>query len=150
MLTARLLQSAALLGVVLAGACGGSGDGGARLSRDELAERAGAICARHFAAIERLARGRTRDLDSARFLSEVGERFRELAVDLSELEPPEDLEARFRSTVVNIGRLGDDLDRAAKRARSGDAQGMNTILQAANNPAIERFFREQGIAECTS
>jgi hypothetical protein len=156
--TERVMRAGALVGVVLAGACGGSGDENSRLSRDEFVQRAGEICARQFAAIGRLeerldptreesAEG---DLDSARFLSEVAARFRELALDLSELEPPADLDARFRATVIRIERLGDDLDRAAKRARAGDTQGMNAVLQAANNPQIESFFKDEGIEECTS
>ena len=141
-----------LLALLFVAACGGSDDddGGARLSHHELVEHAGEICERHFDVIARLQQEAGSDLGVfSRELPRVADEFRSLALDLSALVPPRELEARYRDTIRAIEALAVDLDRAAARARAGDARGMNEVLQQSQHGRqIERFFTENDFDRC--
>jgi hypothetical protein len=140
-----------LLALLLVAACGGSEDDRAgRLSHHELVERAGEICERHFDVIARLQQEAGSDLGAfSRELPRVADEFRSLALDLSALVPPRELEARYRDTIRAIEALAGDLDRAAARARAGDARGMNEVLQQSEHGRqIERFFSENDFDRC--
>lgn len=145
------MRWATLLALFFLAACGGSDDDGdGRLTHDELVERAGEICERHFDVIERLQREAGSGLRAvARELPRAADEFRELALDLSALVPPEELEGRYRETILAIEALAGDLDRAAARARAGDAVGMNQVLQQSpHGERIERFFSENDFDRC--
>jgi hypothetical protein len=145
----------ALIAMLLAG-CGSDG-GGERLSGDELADRANEICAEHLGAVNRLERGLAAGDeggpildDFARILPQIADEFRELANGLRELTPPEELEEEYGLTLDRIGRVADQLDRAAEQARSGNRTEFNAVLQeSAAAEATERFFRENGFDDCT-
>jgi hypothetical protein len=139
-----------LLALFFLAACGGSDDDGGRLSHDELVVGAGEICERRFAAMGRLAQGSGGDLKAlARELPRIADEFRALALDLTELVPPYELEAPYRNTIRRIEALAGDLDRAAARAQSGDARAMNEVLQRSpHGERIERFFAANGFDRC--
>lgn len=146
----------ALFLIFLAG-CGS--DEAEPLSRSELVDRAGEICAEHLGAIERLERGigltddaeGGRNLaDFGRVLPQVADEFRTLADDLGELEPPEALQQDYDLTLARIERLADELDRAADEARAGDARGFQAVLgESAAAESTQRFFRDNGFEECS-
>jgi ABC-type transporter Mla subunit MlaD len=143
----------ALTAMLLAG-CGSNGE---RFSRDELVDRANEICSEHVDAIDQLEEGLdpTDDQgdqvlgDFARVLPQIADEFRELADDLRDLRPPEDLEEEYTLTLDRIDRVADELDRAAEEAEAGDREGFNAVLQeSAAAETTQRFFRENGFEEC--
>jgi hypothetical protein len=146
---------ALVLAAMLLAGCGSDG-GDERLSSDELTDRANEICSEHLGAVNRLERGlaagdEDRPVldDFARILPQIADEFRELAAGLRELTPPEELEEEYGLTLDRIGRVADQLDRAADEARRGNRQEFNAVLQeSAAAEATERFFRENDFDEC--
>lgn len=119
---------ALLLVLALAGGCGSSGE--KRLSKEEFARQADAICRRTnrvtqpaatpttMPGLARLAERSVPPLDRA---------LRELRA----LRPPEDEDAIVRAWLRQLRRLRADAVRIRDRARANDAKGVQTVALAA-------------------
>jgi hypothetical protein len=137
----------ALLVVVAAG-CGSGGE--KRLSRDEYAQRADAVCRRtnrltqppgdvsSMAALARFADRTLKPLDRA-------------LADLRALRPPEDEQTTVDAWLRQLARLRDDAVRIRDRARANDARGVSTVALAATrrNERFKELATQLGMTVCS-
>jgi hypothetical protein len=138
---------ALLLVLALAGGCGSSGE--KRLSREEFAQRADAVCRRTnrltqpatppttMPGLARLAERSVPPLDRALH-------------ELRALRPPEDEEATVRAWLRQLGLLRADAVRIRDRAQENDAKGVQTVAGAAQrvNDRFHRLATRLGMHVC--
>jgi hypothetical protein len=129
-------------------ACGG-GDGGDRLSRQELVAEANAICERFDTRIAGLEAPQSQE-EVEQLAAEAVTIFEEAIDGIRELEPPEELEERYDEWV----RLSEEqLERARSlrdAAAEGDVQEVQRLL-AETNPSEARadeLATELGLTTC--
>ena len=134
--------------LALAAGCGSSGE--KRLSREEYATRADAVC--------RTYNSGTRGLGtptSMRALARVAGwslPFLDRALrDLRRLRPPKDEEAVTRRWLRQLSLLRGDVVRIRDRARANDANGVRAVVPAATtrNESFSRLAAELGMTVCS-
>ena len=121
----------------LASGCGSGGEH--RLSKDEYARRADAVCRRYNAATRGLGSPQTMPAlarVAARSLPFLDRALR----DLRALRPPEDEEAMARAWLRQLALLRSDVVRIRNRARANDARGVRAVVPTATR-RNERFIR---------
>ena len=120
-------------------ACSGCGSGvDERLSRDEYASRADAVCRRYNAATRGFGSPQTMPAlagAAARTLPVLDTAIR----DLRALKAPEDEEATARRWLRQLTLLRGDVVRIRNRARANDARGVQSVVPAATE-RNERFL----------
>lgn len=119
---------ALLLVLALAGGCGSSGE--KRLTKEEFARRADAVCRR----TNRLTQPATtpRTMPGLARLAERSVPPLDRALrELRALRPPEEEEPTVRAWLRQLGRLRADAVRIRERAQANDAKGVQTVALAA-------------------
>lgn len=118
----------ALVVVLALAACGGGG--GNRLSKNEYAARANAICARFNRQVGGF--GGAADLKALARLSERTLPALDAATrKLRALRPPKDEEARANEWLALLERLHGDVVRIRDRARANDLRGVQRVVPGA-------------------
>jgi len=117
-----------VLAIVVAAGCGGGG--GKRLSRDQYASKADAICRTYNAQAKLLV--------APRNLSELGKAFDkalplfETAIkDLHKLEPPKSEQASADQWLAQVENLKNDLAEIRDKAKGNDEQGFQATFRKA-------------------
>ena len=137
----------ALLIVVAAG-CGSGGE--KRLSREEYANRADAVCRR----TNRLTQS-PGDISSmpalARFADRTLKPLDRALADLRALRPPEDEQATVDAWLRQLARLRADAVQIRDRARANDARGVSTVALAATrrNDRFKELATQLGMSVCS-
>ena len=139
---------ALLLVLALVSGCGSSGE--KRLSREEFAQRADAVCRRtnrvtQPATTPKTMAGLARLAD--RSLPPLDRAIRELTA----LRPPADEEATVRAWLRQLRRLRADVTRIRTRANANDAKGVQALAVAAQqvNDRFHELATRLGMQVCS-
>jgi hypothetical protein len=137
-----------LLTVVVAAGCGGNA-GGKRLTREEYAQKADAICAKY--------NEQTRKLQNPTSLSELAKvaddtlPILDSAVsDLRKLKPPSDEQPTADQWLGQIENLKGDLQEIRDKAKSNDMQGVQAVVPKAtqHNAKANQLATQLGMNTC--
>src|SRR5919202_4619813 len=141
----RKFGLALLITVLVAGCGGGSG----RLSKEEYAKRADAVCARYNAKLKALSRptsiGALPDyVDKALPLARNGDE------ELSALKPPKDEERTAKEWLDQNDSVVGSMERLRDAAKKGDRAGIQTALNEATsaNRTANGLARQLGLKVC--
>jgi hypothetical protein len=132
--------------------CSGCGSGGGeRLSKEEYARRADAVCRRYNAATRGFGSPQTMPAlasVAARSLPFLDRAIRALRA----LKPPEDEEPTARAWLRQLTLLRGDIVCIRDRARANDAGGVQAIVPAATdrNDRFMHLAADLGMAVCSS
>ena len=144
----RCAVTALSLVIVVTAGCGSGGE--KRLSKEEYARRADAVCRRYNEATRAFGTPR-----SMRALARVANRslpFLDRAIrDLRALKPPKDEEHVARTWLRQLSRLRGDVVRIRDRARANDARGVRTVVPAATrrNERFTELATQLGMTVCS-
>ena len=130
-------------------ACGGGGDGGDSLSREELIEQGDAICTEYESRVDEVDQPQNSE-DVARFVDEVKPVVEEGTDKLDELTPPEELEDDYDEW-IELSRTGTaSLDELKAAAAESDDTRVEEIIQDLGDDAAEadRIAQEIGFQKC--
>ena len=140
-----LVVSAALV----AAACGG--DGGDRLSREELVSEADTICAEYEGELDRLAAPESiedfqRLVQDARPIVEGG------IEELRALEPPEELEEQYEEWISRNEENLDAIDELEAAVTERDEQRVQEVIQELdrNEREADELAADIGLDDCAS
>jgi hypothetical protein len=138
------------LTIVLA-ACSGCGSGGDdRLSKDEYAKRADAVC-RHYNAATR-GFGAPQTMPALARVTARSLPFLDTAIrDLRALKPPGEEDATARAWVRQLVLLRGELVHMRDRARANDARGVRAVVPAATrrNERFGQLAARLGMSVCS-
>jgi hypothetical protein len=142
----RRLLALALSGLVVT-ACG---DGRGRLSSDEYAKRADAICARYARAIQGLGQPKTLD-ELAAFTDRAVPIAQKAVDDASNLRPPQDEQKLADRWNAENQKVVDAIKRLGAAARKNDQNGAKAALAAGDtaNTNANGLGRQLGMDACT-
>ena len=124
--------STLVLAVVLLGGCGGDGSSGQRLTREQYASQADAVCTKYKAKTNSLSRPATLS-DLAKVADQVLPLLRDARGELRRLRPPQNEEVTAQAWLDAFDLLIDDVKNIRDKAKSGDTAG----VQTAAGPALE-------------
>jgi hypothetical protein len=142
----RALTALSVL-LALAAGCGNSGEN--RLSKEEYARRADAVCRRYNEGTRALGWPKTMPA-----LAKVAGRslpFLDRAIrDLRALKPPQDEDATARGWLRQLSLLRRDVVRIRNRARVNDARGVRAVVPAATrrNERFSALATQLGMTVC--
>jgi hypothetical protein len=141
---------AGLLLLAVAG-CGGGGGGSDRLTREELAKKADAICTEYESKVDALKDPQS-FAELAAYAHSAHRALSDGLSDLRELEPPTDLESRYDSWVGAGDRALARIDELQKAAVKKDQLQIQKLVAAANREDNEsdRLATELGMVECAN
>ena len=142
-------------------ACGGGGSG-KRLTKAELIEHGDAICTgyrkKNVALQRRAPRQAPTDptasdatvRKSGPILAQLADNLRGARDDLSGLNPPKSVEARWKKLMGQYGEIASNLDDAAEAAAEVDRQALINAYQRALrvNSALQAFEVDYGFQVC--
>jgi hypothetical protein len=134
--------------LLLAG-CGGGGDGGERLSKDEWIEEADAICARADEEVGALTEPSTLD-EIPEFTESASEISREALADLRALQPPEEDQATVDEMLDLVEQqieLGEQIGEAARDGDQEEVQRLAAEAEPLEGEANEKA-RQYGLEDC--
>ena len=134
--------------VVVAGGCGSGGE--KRLSKDEYAKRADAVCSRTNRLTE--PSGDVSSMPAlARFADRTLKPLDRALRDLRRLRPPEDEQATVDTWLRQLAQLRADAVRIRDRARANDARGVSTVALAATkrNERFKALASRLGMRVCS-
>ena len=136
----------ALVVVALAAGCGG---GGGRLSKDEYAKRADAICTKYNAKLKALARP-TRISDLPAYVDRALPLARKGDDELRGLKPPKDEEQTAKEWLDQNDSVVGSMERLRDAAKKGDRAGIQTALNEATsaNRTANGLARQLGLKVC--
>jgi protein-tyrosine-phosphatase len=120
-----------LLAIALAAGCGGSSGGGQRLTREQYAAKADAICSKYKQKTDALARPATLS-DLADVSDQVLPLLHGARGELRALRPPQSEEATANAWVDEFDVIIDDVEKIHDAAKKNDAEA----VQAAARPAL--------------
>jgi hypothetical protein len=135
-----------LLAVVLLAGCGG---GSKRLSKEEYASKADAICAKY--------NQQTKALQNPTSLSELGDvADKTLPIldnalkDLRKLKPPTDEQATADQWLKQVENLKGDLQEIRDKAKANDMQGVQKVVPKAtqHNSLSNQLATRLGLSVC--
>jgi len=138
-----------LLALVLVAGCGGSG--GKRLTKEEYASKADAICAKY--------NGEVKKLDNPQNLSELARVADETLpildnaiTDLKKLNPPAAEQAKADQWLSQVEKLADDLTEIRDRAKDKNMQAVQAVVPKAeeHNRRSNALATELGMSVCNS
>jgi len=137
-------------GAILLGGCGGGGGGGGvRLTKDEYAAKANALCAGFKGASDAFWSATT----SAEITAELDKLVpieQKLVTDLKKLNPPADEEATAKKAIAlgeEVTSSEEELSAALKKGDMTKAQKMIPPLSSKGNQA-DALFRQLGAKKC--
>jgi hypothetical protein len=134
--------------LALSPGCGSSGE--KRLSKEEYARRADAVCRRYNAATRGF--GSPQSMPALAQLADRSLPFLDRAIrDLRALKPPEDEARTARTWLRQLTLLRGDVVRIRDRARANDANGVRAVVPAATrrNERFARVAAELGMTVCS-
>jgi len=120
-----------LLAFVLAAGCGSSGSNGQRLTRDQYAAKADAVCSKYKQKTDALSRPATLS-DVAELSGQVLPLLHDARGELRALRPPENEEATAKAWLDEFDLIIDDVEKIRDAAKKNDA----AAVQAAATPAL--------------
>jgi hypothetical protein len=120
-----------VLAIVLAAGCGGGGSSGQRLTRDQYAAKADAICSKYKQKTDALSRPSTLS-DLADVSDQVLPLLHDAKGELGDLRPPEDEETTANAWLDQFDVIIGDVEKIRDAAKKGDTAG----VQAAAAPAL--------------
>jgi len=138
-----------LLALVLVAGCGGGG--GKRLTKEEYASKADAICAKY--------NGEVKKLDNPQNLSELARVADETLpildnaiTDLKKLNPPAAEQAKADQWLSQVEKLADDLTEIRDRAKDKNMQAVQAVVPKAeeHNRRSNALATELGMSVCNS
>jgi hypothetical protein len=121
-----------LLAVALLAGCGGSGSGGRRLTRDDYAKQADAICSKYKQKTDALSRPATLP-DLADVADQVLPLLDDARGELRALRPPQHEEATANAWLDEFDVIIDDVKKIRDEAKKND----RAAVQAAAAPALQ-------------
>jgi hypothetical protein len=124
--------STLVLALVLLGGCGGGGSSGQRLTREQFASQADAVCTKYKAKTNSLSRPATLS-DLAKVSDQVLPLLDDARGELRRLRPPQDEEVTAQAWLDAFDLLVDDVKNIRDKAKSGDTAG----VRAAAAPALQ-------------
>jgi hypothetical protein len=139
---------AAVCGAVALAACGG-GDGGDRLTRDELVSQADAICGEYERKLDAL--GEPQSIQEVEALADDAKPIVQEGVDkLAALEPPEDLEDDYDRWIELNRESITVIDNLKEAAASGDEARVQQVVEEAQSTENEAdaIAGQIGLDEC--
>ena len=142
----RALTALCIL-LALATGCGSGGE--KRLSKEEYARRADAVCRRYNAATRSL--GLPQSMPGLAKVADRSLPHLDRAIrDLRALRPPEDEESTARSWLRQLSLLRGDVVRIRDRARANDAKGVRSVVPAATrrNQRFAQLATQLGMTVC--
>jgi len=137
------------LALVLVAGCGGTG--GKRLTKEEYASKADAICAKY--------NGEVKKLDNPQNLSELARVADETLpildnaiTDLKKLNPPAAEQAKADQWLSQVEKLADDLTEIRDRAKDKNMQAVQAVVPKAeeHNRRSNALATELGMSVCNS
>lgn len=131
-----------------AAGCGGGDD---RLSRDELASRADAICAKYEKELDKLAEPQS--IDEVTQLATDAKPIVEDGVDeLDDLQPPEELEDEYDRWIAMNRDSVAAIDDLREAAADGDEARVQQVVREAEEKESEAddLAKEIGLDECAN
>jgi hypothetical protein len=132
-----------------AAGCGGGGNGGGELTAEEFREQADAICAEYEGRLDELGTPESLE-DLEGFVGEAVPIIEEGNAELSELEPPPELEEQW-NRLMEINREQLETVRGLQEAvEEGDQERMQELLQQGDeaNAEADRLATEMGLEQC--
>jgi hypothetical protein len=137
------------LALAVVGLAAGCGGGGGRLSKDEYAKRADAICTKYNAKLKALARPTgigelPAYVDKALPLARKGDE------ELRGLKPPKDEEQTAKEWLDQNDSVVGSMERLRDAAKKGDRAGIQTALNEATsaNRTANGLARQLGLKVC--
>jgi hypothetical protein len=133
--------------VALAAGCGNGGE--KRLSKEEYAHRADAICRRYNEGTRAL--GSPRSMPALARVANRSLPFLDRAIrSLRALKPPEDEATTARNWLRQLSLLRGDVVRIRDRARANDAHGVGAVVPAATkrNERFSALAAQLGMSVC--
>jgi hypothetical protein len=122
--------------VLLATACGGGGGSSARLSKEDFQSQANTICAKYQKQLDAL--GTPESLDEIPDLVDQALVILNKEVDeISELNPPEELQADFDKMIAASDRTKAAADDLSAAAKEGDQAAVQKALEKGNAASSE-------------
>jgi hypothetical protein len=132
--------------VLAATGCGGDGD---RLTREEFASQANAICQDFEQKIDDL--GAPENLDDIEgFADDAAEIAGDGRDELADLNPPEELEADYDRLLETLDEAIENIERIGEAAADGDEAEVGRIAEEgeAKDEDSDRLARELGLDDC--
>jgi hypothetical protein len=145
----RRPAAVAAAGMLVLAGCGGDGDGGERLSKDEWIEQADAICAQANEDVEALEEPTALD-EIAAFTDEASGISREALADLRALRPPEEDQATVDEMLDLVEQqieIGEQIGEAAADGDQAEVQRLAAEAEPIEAEANEQA-RAYGLADC--
>jgi hypothetical protein len=138
------------LGLVAAG-CGGGGGGGDRLTQEEFAQQADAICTEYDKKLDDLGQPQTIE-DLANMSVKAQSIANEGLSKLRDLQPPEEIETNVNSWLDKFEQQVDMIDELVEAAQSGDQTKLEQISAQGQDAEAEaqKQARAIGLKECGS
>ena len=137
-----------LLAVALVAGCGGGG-GGKRLTRDEYATKADAICGNYTQQTKALA-----NPSNLSDLADVADKTLPILdhaiSDLRKLKPPADEQSTVDQWLAQVENLKGDLKEIRDKAKTNDIQGVQAVVPKAtqHNRQSNQLAAELGMKVC--
>jgi Rad3-related DNA helicase len=144
----RLASILALLTLLLATACGGGG-GGPRLTKQEWASKADAICGKYNQQVKALD-----NPSNLQELASVAERtipiLGNAIDDIRKLRPPESEQDTVDQWLDEVEKLQDDLEEIRDKAKDDDMAGVQAVVPQAqqHNTRSNELATELGMTVC--
>jgi hypothetical protein len=130
-----------LLAVVLAGGCGSDSPSGERLTREQYAAKADAICSKYTQKANALAKPATLS-DLADVSDQVIPLLHDARGELRDLRPPQHEEATANAWLDEFDVIVDDVEKIRDAAKKNDA----AAVHAAATPALQHDRRANDLA----
>ncbi len=130
-----------LLAIVLAAGCGSGGSKDQRLTRDEYAAKADAVCSKYKAKADALSRPATLS-DLAEVSDQVLPLLHSARGELRALRPPQNEEATAKAWLDEFDVIIDDIEKIRDAAKKNDA----AAVQAAATPALRHNEHSNDLA----
>jgi hypothetical protein len=137
-----------LLAVGVAAGCGGDG-GGDRLTRDEYASKADAICAKYNEKTKQLANPSNLS-DLADVADQTLPILDNALNDLHDLRPPANEQATADQWLASVENLKGDLKEIRDKAKTNDMEGVQAVVPAAtrHNRRSNELATQLGMTTC--
>jgi hypothetical protein len=137
-----------LLSIVLVAGCGG---GGERLTKQEYASKADAICAKYNREVKKLANPKNLS-DLAKVADQTLPLLDNAIKDLKKLNPSASEQARVDQWLSQVENLKDDLAEIRDRAKEKNMQAVQAVVPKAeeHNRRSNALATELGMTVCNS